>query len=476
MKIQAIIMNTILAVALRQPFILTVLFVAFLVAQTGDCASIYKRHNTNFFCFSKNNELFFPVGANTSPLMDPMYPEKMIPFLLHSWAEAGINTVRICVDDYQPGKGLYPQFENEDGTLKAPVIERIQLILAAAKENNLAVVLVFFDTASMAQNWKEHGYNKSNKGPCAEIADFFTSPQMLGRATKRIKQLVETCNSEDILAWEMARGINIWEMGIKVGTETSLNVEFWSFRMTDTLRRADQMNHLVAFSYVPNTLPLTFMAVGYVDVNFLHIRGSDPHTVAASMPPLLEIARDHKKPVFIAEISSPKAPQHRAEITRNVFWSSLALCSGSFLSPLPLKDGGKITGEDLALAKNAQPFLDFLDLDGVPRPASRVPIEINTKGRYQLVEGMQGRDWIFWLLRPDAGEETPNLTFRTVEGEYLYRWFDTETGEAHDAKQFLLIRKYVTLAVPPFGHDTLGVLRLLRAAPSQRQNKTPGSK
>ncbi|MBD3265962.1 hypothetical protein GF373_04775, partial [bacterium] len=307
--------------------------------------------------------MFFPIGANASEFMSPSFPAKAIDPLLQTWADAGINTLRICLDDFASLEA-WDEYENQDGTLKKAAVDRLETLLQAAQKHNMASVISFFDLQRMALHWDTHAYNRKNNGPCANLADFFIKPVMLGRATKRIRQIVNIANDYPILAYELARGINIWERVRNTKADTPKRVEFWAFRIAETLHRADRDNHLIALNYVPNTLPITLMRAPYIHINFLSVQSKNPIVAAKSTAQFIQVARDYKKPVFIAEINWSGDGAGRAELIRNVFWASVASCSGSFLTPGSMLEKAQISSEDLLLAKTLKPFIKYIDLNG----------------------------------------------------------------------------------------------------------------
>ena len=440
-----------------------VLFLTLTVlANTGMSQSeVIKPHKTNFFIFEKGGEVFYPIGANAGLFMNPEFPEKGIDSVLKTWSDAGINTIRFCLDDYHKPTDL-KEFENPDGSLKDGVLSRVDVILKAAQKHNMWAILCFFDIESIAHNWKNHPFNKKNGGGCENIADIFL-PEMIGKNTKRIQQVMHNFSGCNILAWEIARGVNIWEIPIKTGDDAARQGEFWVFRMADTLSRVNQEGRMTALSYVPNTLPVTLMGVDYININLLTLESNNPVVAAQSTAKIIDIGRtQYKKPVFIADIIWKGKDDQRAELTRDVFWSSVVSGSGSFISPNPLQENSAISGDSLNLVKAAKLFLSYLDLEGSPRPPSKVPIELQPIESCVLIEGMQGKDWMFWLLRKETGDTTPKIIFKTVEGLYDYHWFYTDNTSQAPTKEFVSARKEIKMQVPNFEHDMAGVLRLKR--------------
>lgn len=427
-------------------------------------------HKSNFFLFQKGNDVLYPVGINSGGFLDPTYPEAGIEFHCKLWSESGANTLRINLDDFHAPTVLR-DFENGDGTLKEAVLQRLDRVLTIAQAYKLDVILGFYDVETMVKHWDEHPYNRKNGGLCDSMGDFFTSPAMLGRATKRVNQVVDYCKGRNIFAWELARGINIWELGMKLGIDDlPAKGEFWVFRMADMLRRTDQEKRLLALSYAPNTLPLTLAGAPLIQINLLHIQAKDPYKAAEFTPTLIHMARDYKKPVFVAETSWTGSDSRNPELVRNIFWSSVASCSGTFLSASRAYNENLLSDEELTLIKTLVPFVNYADLSGPPRPPSVVPILLEPPETFLLVEGMLGKDWIFWILRNQPGETAPRLTFRTVEGVYEYSWFPTDHVERAKSKPFSLKRKEIMLQCPSFGHDILGVLRLEHRAPQEKKD------
>ena len=453
----------------KRPFLFTLFIIMALVAKTGlPESTVIKPHKTNFFVFEKDGSVFYPVGANADLFMNPVFPEKGIDSILRTWADSGINTIRFCLDDYHKANDL-KEFENPDGSLKTGVITRVTTILNAAQKYNIWAIISFFDVESMARNWKNHPYNIKNGGTCETIKDFFSSAEMLGKGTKRIQQAVHSFAGLNILAWELGSGINVWELGLRLGNDAPAQGEFWTYRMADTLNRVNQEGRMTALSYIPNTVPITLMGVPYIQMNLLTIESHNPILAAQSTAKIVELGRTFRKPLYIANIISDNTDDLRGKVIRNVFWSSVVSGSGSFLSPNPIKETPEISGDEMTLLKAFKPFITHLDLEGSPRPPSKVPIAIQPIGSCIVIEGMQGKDWMFWLLRADSGDTKPRITFQTIEGLYDYHWFNTDTIASAPSKEFVSARKEIKMQVPDFAHDIAGILRLERKMEDKKE-------
>jgi len=446
---------------------LLLLFPLFIVAGNAYGGEAITIHKTNFYLFEKDGKTFFPIVANAGFLMNLSLTDKEAERQIAEWSGNGINVLRIAVDSALPSGAKLSEVETNDGELTPAVLSRLDYLIQNAEKRGMAVLLILFDLETMSENWEHHPYNQSQGGWCANLSDFFLQPKSRSRAIQRTKQLTTRYHSRNIMAWEIARGANVWNAGVKPVKEMIYPAEVWFERIAKEIQSNDP-RRLKTISFLPNTLPTPMQPdliglISLTDFFLLHIRSKDAYVAAQSAAQYIQIARDFKKPVFIGETSWNGKDNEYEDFIHNVFWSAAASCSGSFLTPIEGKEGFHIPDSSRALCATLLDFLSYVELDGRPRPPSRAPIQIEPKDVCLLVESMAGNDRIFWLLRKKPGLGQVQLTFNMIEGFYEYQWFDTESRGKGRNKEFNLLRQQLIMQSPEFTRDCLGVLRLTKS-------------
>ncbi|RJP27227.1 MAG: hypothetical protein C4527_13725 [Candidatus Omnitrophota bacterium] len=428
-------------------------------------------HKTNFYALSQNGNPFLPVAANVGFLMDLSLSEDAVKETLHRLAAFGVNSIRVVIDNaYKIGEPL-DKFEAFDGSLKEPVLARLDAILTEAEKQGMPAILALFDIESVARQWENHPRNKKNGGACIDVTEYLTKPDQVKRTALRLTQIVARYSKRNILAWELARGVNIWDLQTPPQNEYLQPIQFWIMRTVDQLRRIDDRKHLTALSYVPNSLPFSLMQTAPVDLIMLHIRSENPLRTAMSIQSFIDASRQYKKPIFIAETTWTGPSDHREEFTKNTLWSAAASCGAAFLMPQFVGDIPRFSNAELTQFKAFQLFLDNVDLGGVPRPPTPAPIQITPPDSYFIVESIVGNDRLFWVLRKNPGKSKDIFTFQTVEGQYEYLWFNTDAGEIDRKREFKLTRKTLMLDPPHFEHDIAGRLRLMQPISESKGEK-----
>ncbi len=452
-----------------QTISLIALLICSVSAHGADTISV---HKTNFFVYEQNGEPFFPVGANVSHLMNPSIPKAEVHEQLLELSGDGINTLRIS-PDYGYRIGLKREnVEKNNGELNDEVIKRLDFIVDRASQKNLALILTLFDVQTIVQQWESHPYNESNGGWCSSLVEVFKSSNSRSNFKNRTRQLANRYKDKNILAWEVARGIDVWSGMEKPPTELKYGVFGWFQQTVQNIKNNDP-GHLIALSFYPNTLPMQIFTeyaniISLVDTFFLHIRSNNSQLAIKSIQNYIKTARDYRKPIFIAETTWTGQDARFNQYVHNAFWTAAASCSGMFLSPIESMGNERIPGEFRHLCVNLLEFLSYLKLDGKPRPPAPSPITIKPEKSFLIVESMLGQDQIFWVKRNVPSDTKAQLVFNTVVGIYEYQWFYTEKRGLGPTKQFRSPRTIITLQTPEFGHDCIGVLRLIKKAETKK--------
>lgn len=426
-------------------------------------------HKTNFFMLGRGEEVFFPLAVNAGGLMDPALAEDEMEPLFARWAGHHVNTLRIVIDHAFGPRDPLDSYMNRDGRLGEAILTRLDAIFTLAEKYRMYVILALFDTQRMAGHWNESPYNVKNGGECKTLAEWFTKPYSLGQALNRARQLADRYKSRNVLAWEIARGANVWDLQPRPEAELVEGVSFWVVRMAGALREADDEGHLTALSFLPNTYPTTLLNLPQIQVNLLPVESHDPRLAAQSVPRFIQSMRDFKKPVFISDPLWVGDSGGRETFMKYVFWSSFAAGGGMFLSPQTVNQREQTGDADLRLLDMLAAYLPEIRLDSVPRMIT-APLEMTPKDTYWSVESLSGYDRIYWILRKKPAQQKAQLLMRTVEGIYQFQWFDLEKEMKYPPKTFRQFRKELRMETPEFERDILGILRYrepLPAAPAK---------
>lgn len=445
----------------------------FLLFFTGNISAAEEKisvHPINFHMTGLGSEVFYPRVINADFLLALDIAAEETEKILTLWREGGANAIRLKADSLFSPNDPLNQYLEKNGRLKTEFLARLDRTIEAAERQNLFVILVLFNVERLAKNWDNSPYNKTNGGTIQRLADWFNDSSSLSQAIERTTQLVERYKDRPIFCWEIGHGTNVWELNRRPNNALRESVCYWVIRLANHIKKLDDRKHLLALSFVANTYPDSLLGLPQIDLHFLQIQSQNEiQAVKSTNPYIHSIRKYYKKPVFIAETDWIGDSGAREAFQHNLFWVSLASCSGMFLSPPPGEGPPRIADADLHLLKTAQTFLPELNWDGPPREIT-VPAEIGPDDSYLMVESLVGYDRVFWILRCQPTQSKARIKFNTTEGMYRYQWFDIERMQHLTNKDFPLLRKYVTLESPEFERSILGLFRLIRRAP---QKETP---
>ncbi len=417
---------------------------------------------------SKDGEIFYPHGVNVGFLMNPALPDDEVSDTIAGLAKAGVNTLRLGIDDAHAPDAALKTYQEKNGRLKEPVLSRLDTLFDAAERHDMFIILSIFDLQTIGERWKDSPYNRANGGACEKLDDFFTSSNQLMRSMERVAQLVSRYKTRNLLAWELARGANLWELNWRPNYTLMKGVALWTVRMANTIRK-EAPDNPIAISILPNTFPESLFNLPQIDLYFINVIANDAIDTANSIPSYIRaIHKQFKKPVFVVESRWNGEPHEREMFTRNLFWSSFASMSASFLMPQTSSSRERIPDSDLNLIKTLQFVMPGLDLSGVPREIT-VPQKTIPGDTYLIVESLTGYDRIYWILRKQPGKSQAQLEASTIEGVYEKQWFDIEKIKKYPRGKFSLRSKRLLQESPPFERDVLGVLKLVKRVPEMKK-------
>lgn len=441
--------------------------------QAAFAVAAMQRDKTNAFLLSNQGELFFPQGANVSYLLKDSVTKELMNGTFAMLAESGVNTVRVVLEDAVDGPATYQDLFDRTGAFVEPVQQRFDQLLTLANKHGLQVLPVLFDLQSMQENWDASPQNKANGGPCETIHDFFLQSTIQQKSITRMREFTKRFQGRNILAWEVARGANIWEATVPNDTELHAGALMWFNLLLDQLHRDNVEHQLTAVSFLPNTLPFELMES--VDVLFVHFRSHSSALTASSIQSFLEACRKQRRPVFMCEATYTSKLTRRDLFFHTLFWSTLAMDSSVFLSPVQVGEHWEFSSFDLLQTKTRSEFMPLLDFTGPARPPSEAKVEVLPKGQFALIDTIVGYDRFFWLYAQRPGDNKAQLHLQTIEGVYEIQWFDIENQQPYKRNRFNLWRKDLNLATPTFDQSLFGVLRLVGKNAPKQKNGTPAS-
>jgi hypothetical protein len=402
-----------------------------------------------------NKNFFYPVGVNTNVLLNLDEPDTAIQSQIKRITDAGANTLRVSID--QAFQGGQPVKENRDGTLPAPLVNRLELLCNEAAKQSAIVTVSIFDLQHMAESWKTHPYNSSNGGDCDDPQSFFTNPQRRKLSLNRIKQIIHLLQPHDNVIFELARGINLDEWKSIGDSKWRQHIHQWTSIMLDTFRRDDNHDHLIALSYLPNTTPYDLMKFAMVDLSFLHIKSHNSLVAVQSTKQLITLAREISRPVFIGELTWSGDSNQSIHYQQMMLWSMLAAGSSAFLH----------TGNDPVSSAELEQFKQFrfamplFDLSGTPRPPAKPAPSVFPPDSYVMIEHITGYDWIICMIRKSPGKESTQVSIPIQNGWYEYQWFQIEKGQITPNQKRHNSRGLLQLQTPEMEQIIIGRLRYL---------------
>ena len=423
-------------------------------------AAEYSVHDDQIYLLAQDGELFYPRVANAGFLLGADVSSSRRAEVLDRLAAHEINAIRLGVDDAIAREEPLLNLQDEDGYIREAILTRLDALFQEAARRGLGVILGLFDFEDVAAQWPDHRWHSSYGGPCERVRDYFLDNDLQQDAMRRVEQLAERYGgAENLLSWELARGANVFEAFIREDPEIREHVMFWTVLMQDALRQAEPERNLVAISGLPNTFPAQLMRMP--DWFFLQFDSSEMDNGLRSLPGYIQQARIFKKPVFVAEADWSGDEDLRPRYVAHYFWLAMAQSSGLFLSPVEKDGRWSFADAALELAANHAHFSTRIHWAGVPRPASRVPIETVPQDAYQIEEVMVGNDRLFWIRRLEPQDAKVQIQLRTVPGKYEYQWFDLEGMAIGRSKSFTLNRIDLRMQSPDFHSQIMGRLRLV---------------
>jgi hypothetical protein len=122
--------------------------------------------------------------------------------------EHGINVSRVMMEYAQFDFGL---MENPMGVYSQSVIDFWDKFIGLAEKHNLYLLLTPYDTFWQVINWKKNPYNAGNGGPCKQMRDWLTSPEVIASHKARWEFMIKRWGgSPNIFAWDIMNEIELY--------------------------------------------------------------------------------------------------------------------------------------------------------------------------------------------------------------------------------------------------------------------------
>jgi hypothetical protein len=157
-----------------------------------------------FIVIGQNDAITWPGLVE---LLKKRSPQTAEDYILDLRAH-GINVSRIMMEYAQFDYGL---IENPVGVFNQPVIDFWDTFIALAEKHGLYLLLTPYDTFWQVLNWKKYPYNAANGGPCKQMRDWLTSPEVIAEHKARWQFMLERWGgSPTIFAWDIMNEIELY--------------------------------------------------------------------------------------------------------------------------------------------------------------------------------------------------------------------------------------------------------------------------
>jgi hypothetical protein len=195
---------------------------------------------------------YTPIGFNLAwqNKGEPSYANS-----LSRMADNGANWTRIWACHWDGKNPWWPEpktVRHERELLWQPALDRWMEIFTAAERNTVGVQFVLFHhgqvTTEVNPNWKEHPWNRTNRGGWLETpVEFFTDLEAIRRSKAWLREAVARFGHyPSLMAWELFNEVE-WVDAARKAKRWDL-VTKWHVEMARYLRSIDAYDHLITTS------------------------------------------------------------------------------------------------------------------------------------------------------------------------------------------------------------------------------------
>jgi len=253
---------------------------------------------------------FYPIGMNVAWASD------FRPYF-RKFAAAGGNLVRVWLAPWS----LPVASRRKAGEVDLDAAERLEQVLALARDSGLRVQLVLAYHGEFDEGWRESPYAAANGGPCAVPGEFFSNAEARAAFRSFLRYVAARwASSPAVFAWELFNEVDL------VPQIRRSDVLDWHREMARYLRLCDPTGRPVTTSTCGLGALRELSALREIDFLQAHIYRADMDS--AVLDASAELAPFHK-PGFVGEFggdwraSSDQADESGVRL-RAGLWLSLA--------------------------------------------------------------------------------------------------------------------------------------------------------
>ncbi len=239
---------------------------------------------------------YSPIGFNVAwqNKGEPSYTTT-----LKQMADNGVNWTRIWACHWDGKNPWWPEpktVRHDRDVLWQPALDRWTRIMSDADRYSVGVQLVLFHhgqvTTEVNPNWKDHPWNRANRGGWLESpVEFFTDPEAIRRSKVWAREAVARFGHlQSIFAWELFNEVE-WVDAARKAKRWDL-VTKWHAEMARYIRSIDAYDHLISTSSATEQKAL------WDEMDII-----EPHTYPANIPAAVSAmhANAYRKPAMFGE-------------------------------------------------------------------------------------------------------------------------------------------------------------------------------
>ena len=339
------------------------------------------------------------------------------------------------------------------------VAKRLDAVFAQAQDQQIAVILTFFDHWSKRHDWGRSVFARENGGPCAGADDMLDKPAAIEIEKKMMAYAIRRWGAyANLMAWEL------WnEIDLVPGTDLSSDGASlkWHRAMAKFVKDEDPYDHLVFTSFSSGVIEPKWYAEPWNEIISYHhyaaYNGGRPNTVDDDLAAALGPFQARAKPILVAELGYMKnkhdESRQKIDYLRVATWA-VVFQGSSFV----LWDD-----QDFRIIDRTREQIDVLarfygenDLASM-RPAGGGGKSMPKAGlrAWRLVE--PGRRQAIYIhnfrnhAAPARGQRVPIAVRRS--GKYKLRWFDPKTGKYVKTVRETFRSRLKIVRIPEFRTD-----------------------
>ncbi len=423
--------------------------------------------NPDYFEF-QNGDLYFPVGLNVCWYLgqpnDPNLQTLAYDRWLDRLAENGVNYIRLwmwpmgfCPEWYDTGLGDYD--------LRQPNLWRLDYVLQKCESLGIYALISLINHGQFSSRvnaeWDSNPFSIENGGMLESPDQFLTHPEARRLFARRLRYLMARYGySTHVFSWEWFNEVE-WTDGL-----AGKNLIPWMEEMAEIIRKYDPNPHLLTVSSKERGDEMLWNSK---TIDFTQVHQYNCRNWAPEIAKQIRFMKEHYgRPAFMGEFGLER--EYFSEDPQGIHlrignWASLM--SGAAGGAMSWWWDQYIDAFDLYEAYRG--FSAFVAGETLNRESYRPDESIQVdpprleafalRGPNRLLVWIRRSDYSLAGLRsaPDQLASAENtgakLRIRAVSNSFQVEWWDTETGEIVDRKDYSSNEEEAEIPVPSFARD-----------------------